>query len=39
VRGIWALVGSLGLAIVAALVLHGRRWSDLLGSLNQGTMS
>jgi H+/gluconate symporter-like permease len=39
VRGIWALVASLGLAIITAIVLHWPRWSDLKGSVNQGTMS
>lgn len=39
VRGIWALVASLGLAILVAIALHWSRWSDLRGSVNQGTMS
>ncbi len=34
-----ALVGSLSLAILTAIVLHWSRWSDLRGSLNQGTFS
>ena len=38
-RGIWALVASLSLAIVTAIVLHWPRWSDLRWSLNQGTFS
>jgi H+/gluconate symporter-like permease len=39
VRGIWALVASLGLAILVAVALHWRRWRDLKDSVNQGTMS
>ena len=39
VRGIWALIASLGLAILMAIVLHWPRWSDLTGSINQGTMN
>lgn len=39
VRGIWALVASLGLAILVAIALHWPRWRDLKGSVNQGTMS
>jgi H+/gluconate symporter-like permease len=39
VRGIWALIASLGLAILMAIVLHWPRWTDLKGSINQGTMS
>lgn len=39
VRGIWALVASLGLAILVAIALHWPRWRDLQGSVNQGTMS
>ncbi|MGE0043261.1 MAG: GntP family permease [Vicinamibacterales bacterium] len=39
VRGIWALVAALSLAIAVAIVLHWPRWSDLTGSLNQGTLS
>jgi H+/gluconate symporter-like permease len=39
VRGIWALVASLSLAILTAIVLHWSRWSDLRSSLNQGTFS
>lgn len=39
VRGIWALVASLGLAVVSAIALHWSRWSDLKSSINQGTMS
>jgi H+/gluconate symporter-like permease len=39
VRGIWALVAALSLAIGVAVVLHWARWRDLKGSLNQGTLS
>lgn len=39
VRGIWSLIVALGVAVVAAIVLHWRRWSDLLSTVNQGTMS
>lgn len=39
VRGLWALVTSLGLANVAAVVLHWPRWVDLKRSLNEGTLS
>ena len=39
VRGIWALVASLGLAILTAIALHWRRWIDLKASVNQGTMN
>jgi len=39
VRGIWSLIVALTAAVVAAIVLHWRRWSDLLSSVNQGTMS
>jgi H+/gluconate symporter-like permease len=39
VRGIWALILSLGLAIVFTIALHWQRWADLRGSINQGTMS
>jgi H+/gluconate symporter-like permease len=39
VRGIWALVASLGLAILVAIALHWPRWRDLKASVNQGTMS
>ena len=39
VRGIWALIGSLGIAILAAIVLHWPRWTDLKASVNHGTLS
>ena len=39
VRGIWSLIVALAAAVVAAIVLHWRRWSNLMSSLNQGTMS
>ncbi|MDP1571220.1 MAG: hypothetical protein Q8L86_14600 [Vicinamibacterales bacterium] len=39
VRGIWALVASLSVAIATAVVLHWPRWRDLKGSVNQGTFS
>ena len=39
VRGIWALVASLFIAIVVAIVLHWQKWSDLKGSVNHGTLS
>ncbi len=39
VRGIWSLIVALAVAVVAAIVLHWRRWTDLLTSVNQGTMS
>ena len=39
VRGIWALVASLGFAILTAIALHWRRWMDLKTSVNQGTMN
>jgi H+/gluconate symporter-like permease len=39
VRGLWALVSALALATLTAMLLHGRRWQDLKGSLNQGTFS
>jgi H+/gluconate symporter-like permease len=39
VRGIWALVASLSVAILTAIVLHWSRWSDLRSSLNLGTFS
>ena len=39
VRGIWALVASLGLAVLVAIVLHWPRWRDLKASVNQGTIS
>ena len=39
VRGIWALTAALSLAITTAVILHWPRWSDLKGSLNQGTLS
>jgi H+/gluconate symporter-like permease len=39
VRGIWALILSLGLGILAAVVLHWPRWADLKTSVNLGTMS
>lgn len=39
VRGIWALIASLGLGIVTALVLHWSHWTDLKGSVNHGTMN
>ena len=39
VRGIWALILSLGLAIVSAMALHWPRWTDLKNSINLGTMS
>ena len=39
VRGIWSLIVALATAVVAAILLHWRRWSNLMGSVNQGTMS
>jgi H+/gluconate symporter-like permease len=39
VRGLWAMIAALSLAIVVTIVLHRRAWGDLKGSLNQGTMS
>jgi len=39
VRGIWALVASLSVAIAIAIVLHWPRWGDLKGSMNQGAFS
>jgi H+/gluconate symporter-like permease len=39
VRGIWALVASLGLAILTAIALHWSRLTDLKASVNQGTFN
>jgi H+/gluconate symporter-like permease len=39
VRGLWALIAALTLAIVLTVILHRHAWTDLKGSLNQGTMS
>jgi H+/gluconate symporter-like permease len=39
IRGIWALIASLGLAILAAIALHWARWTDLKGSINHGTLN
>jgi H+/gluconate symporter-like permease len=39
VRGIWALVASLFVAIVVAITLHWKRWTDLRGSVNHGTFA
>lgn len=39
VRGLWALVAALGLAVLTAVLLHWHRWHDLKASLNQGTFS
>ncbi len=39
VRGIWSLIVALTAAVVATVAIHWRRWSDLLSSVNQGTMS
>jgi H+/gluconate symporter-like permease len=39
VRGIWALILSLGLAIVTAIALHWSRWTDIKNSINLGTTS
>lgn len=39
VRGIWSLIVALTAAVVGAIVLHWRRWSDLMSSVNQGTMT
>ena len=39
VRGLWALVAALSLANLTAIGLHWSGWSDLKGSLNQGTFS
>ncbi len=39
VRGIWGLVVALVVAIVAAILLNLRTWTDLKGSVNHGTMS
>jgi H+/gluconate symporter-like permease len=39
VRGIWALIVALVTAIVVAIFLNLRGWSDLKGSVNHGTMS
>lgn len=39
VRGIWSLIVALLAAVVAAIALHWRRWSNVVGSVNQGTMS
>jgi H+/gluconate symporter-like permease len=39
VRGIWALIAALSIAVAATMVLHRKQWTDLKSSLNQGTMS
>lgn len=39
VRGIWSLIVAMTAAIVGAVALHAKRWSNLNHSLNQGTMS
>jgi H+/gluconate symporter-like permease len=39
VRGIWALIAALTLAIGATVGLHWRRWHSLAGSINGGTQS
>ena len=39
VRGLWALVAALGLAVLTVVLLHWHRWHDLKASLNQGTFS
>lgn len=39
VRGIWALIAALTLAIVATIALHWRSWHSLTGSINLGTQS
>jgi H+/gluconate symporter-like permease len=39
VRGLWALIAALTLAIGVTIVLHWHRWHSLIGSINQGTQS
>lgn len=39
VRGIWAVVAAVFIAVVAAIVLHRDAWRDLKGSINAGTMN
>ena len=39
VRGLWALIAALCLAIVVTLAVHWRRWRDVKRSVNQGTLS
>ena len=38
VRGIWAIIGALLLAVVVLVLLNLRRLADLKGSVNTGTM-
>lgn len=38
VRGVWAIIGALSLSILLALALNWRRFRDLKGTVNTGTM-
>jgi len=38
VRGVWSLIAAIFIAIVVAIALHWRRWTDLKKSVNEGTM-
>lgn len=39
VRGLWALIGSLALAISVTVGLHWRAWTSLTRTVNEGTQS
>ncbi|MEZ4455126.1 MAG: GntP family permease [Gemmatimonadales bacterium] len=38
VRGLWSLIAAMTVAIALTALLHRRRWADLRGSINRGTM-
>ncbi len=39
VLGIWSIICGLVIAITTLILLHWRRWSDLKGTVNRGTMN